>query len=41
MLFTARSCWFFLTFLAVVHMSFHSHSGEALELAFVNFEFIY
>ena len=29
----------FPDFLAVVHMSFHSHSGETLELAYVNFWF--
>ena len=31
-LFAASSCCIFLTFLAVVHMSFHSRSGETLEL---------
>ena len=25
--------------LTVVHMSFHSHSGEILELAYANFKF--
>ena len=39
-LFAASSCCIVLTFLAVVHMSFHSHSGENLELAYVNLKFI-
>ena len=39
MLFAAISCCIFLTFLVVVHMSFHSHSGETLELAYVDFQF--
>ena len=39
MLFATSSCSIFQTFLAVVHMSVHSHSGETLELAYVNFPF--
>ena len=38
-LFAASSCYIFLTFLAVLHRSFHSHSEEILELAYVNFQF--
>ena len=38
-LFAANSCCIFLTFLAVAHMIFYSHSGEILELAYVSFQF--
>ena len=38
-LFAASSCWVFVAFLEVVHMSFHSDSGETLEIASVNFKF--
>ena len=35
-LFAASSCCIFLIFLTVAHMTFHSQSGETLELAYVN-----
>ena len=38
-LFTASPCVIFLTFLAAVYIIFYSHLREALELAFVNFQF--
>ena len=38
-LFAASSCSVFLIFLVVVHVSFHSHSRETLELTYVNYQF--